>query len=61
MNQHETHSLPYLAKPYISVSYRERNRMNKILAVLAVALFSAGAYAEELNVTFGAGSDLAAK
>ncbi len=35
--------------------------MKKILAVLAVALFNAGAYAEELNVTFGAGSDLAAR
>ena len=35
--------------------------MKKILVMLTVALLSAGAYAEELNVTFGAGSDLAAK
>jgi sialate O-acetylesterase len=35
--------------------------MNKILTVLAVALINAGACAEELDVTFGAGSDLAVK
>ena len=35
--------------------------MKTILAVLAVALLNTGADAEELNVTFGAGSDLAAK
>ena len=35
--------------------------MKKILALLAAALLNAGTHAEELNVTFGASSDLAAK
>jgi len=35
--------------------------MKIILAIFAVALLNAGAHAEELSVTFGAGSDLAAK
>ena len=35
--------------------------MKEILAVLAVVFLNPGAHAEELNVTFGAGMDLAAK
>ncbi len=35
--------------------------MKMLLAILTVALLNAGAHAEELNVTFGADSDLAAK
>lgn len=34
--------------------------MKALLAILAVALVNGGAYAEKLNVTFGASSDLAA-
>ena len=35
--------------------------MRTLLSILTVALLNAGAYAEEVNVTFGASSDLAAK
>jgi hypothetical protein len=35
--------------------------MKVILAILTVALLNVEAYADELNVTFGAGADLAAR